>query len=274
MAIVSNTQTLLFLFYFIVACRGTVLKRWPVYIESTDAFGMMFYATMPVLVERSLQVEQGSDALLQSFKLMKLKSPARLGDVLELSCDNGNIKCISQNSEVIFTATKAVLRTNQEDEEEEEEEEEEEAETEEVVGQHTSAFVLFPDEVGAGGALSTRTIFNLFERGRTDVLGGPSQLAAAQSSNNHVYVARISNYNRRRSQQGSGALRPSSVQVISQTEPVGDSIVEFTQFCVVDGALSASAKITCCSVDANTGLPAPFRQILRDKLFPSGSLNR
>ena len=257
---------LLFLLYFIVACRGTVLKRWPVYIESTDAFGMMFYATIPVLVERSLQVEQGSDALLQSFKLMKLKSPARLGDVLELSCDNGKIKCISQNSEVIFTATKAVLRTNQE--------EEEEAETEEVVGQHTSAFVLFPDEVGAGGALPTRTIFNLFERGRTDVLGGPSQLAAAQSSNNHVYVARISNYNRRRSQQGSGGLRPSSVQVISQTEPVGDSIVEFTQFCVVDGALSASAKITCCSVDASTGLPAPFRQILRAKLFPSGSLNR
>jgi len=259
-------RALLFLLYFIVACRGTVLKRWPVYIESTDAFGMMFYATMPVLVERSLQVEQGSDALLQSFKLMKLKSPARLGDVLELSSTgNGKVECVTQNSDVIFTATKALLASvvlNQE------------AETEEVVGQHTSAFALFPDEVGAGGLVSTRTIFNLFERGRTDVLGGPSQLAAAQSSNNHVYVARISNYNRRHNQQGSGGLlRPRSAQVVSQTEPVGNSIVEFTQFCVVDGVLLASAKITCCSVDAKTGLPAPFGQILRDKLFPPGTFN-
>jgi len=227
---------------------------------------MMFYATMPVLVERSLQVEQGSDALLQSFKLMKLKSPARLGDVLELSSTgNGKVECVTQNSDVIFTATKALLASGVFNHQV--------TETEEVVGQHTSNFSLFPDEVG-GGLVSTRTIFNLFERGRTDVLGGPSQLAAAQSSNNHVYVARISNYNRRRSQQGSGGLlRPRSAQVVSQTEPVGNSIVEFTQFCVVDGVLLASAKITCCSVDAKTGLPAPFGQILRDKLFPPGTFN-
>lgn len=238
--------------------------KFPVFIEATDAFGMVFYANFPVLVERFLiDQAQGehSDNQLVSFKQMKLKIPGRLGDMLRLESDeSGKISCRNQDEKELFTAIKAKLGDGLHTQ----------IESSSFIGQHRSTFQLWPDEHKGSLCLPTRTIFNLFERGRTDILGGPSKLHAAQTSNNHVYVARIQQYyHHALSLKEPIVCRAEklSAMVVSETAAMGDSIVDFNQKIECNGLTIASAKITCVSVDARTGAPSPFASDLAEVLF-------
>ena len=241
-----------------------------VYIESTDAFGMMFYANFPILVERALVAESGTSlGLLTSLKEMKFRNPARLGDTLTLTCSDAKVTCSNQKGDDIFVATKAALgvrgvgtRLKEID-----------LDKELTAVQKMVRFKLWPDELsensrseefpddfasGTGLFVPTRTIFNLFERGRTEALGGPHMLAAAQASKTHVYVARINDF----AASLSVALEPrsSEVYVVSNIKPVGLSMVEFSQavVCALSEAVVARAKILCVAVNSDSGDIAAF----------------
>ena len=240
-----------------------------VYIESTDAFGMMFYTNFPILVERALVAESGtSSGMLTSFKEMKFRNPARLGDTLTLTCSNAKVTCSNQKGDDVFVATKAALGVRGVGHLKDIELDKELTAVQKMV-----RFKLWPDELsessrseefpddftsGSGLFVPTRTIFNLFERGRTEALGGPHMLAEAQASKTHVYVARINDF--------SATLgvvldpRSSEVYVVSNIKPVGLSIVEFSQaiVCARSEAVVARAKITCVAVNSDTGDIASF----------------
>jgi acyl-CoA thioesterase FadM len=237
---------------------------FPVYIESTDAFGVAFYATYPVLLERFLSVTFESPGYLKSTKLMKFKIAAKMGDNLQFSVGSKNtVVCSLETGSQLFTAKGAVFDGVT------------------VMStaacpildlpykRHESKFVLYRDEFEVSAShmrIPTRSIFNLFERGRTDALGGPSKLSQAAVENTHIYVARITDYEHI-------SVLPLALlnkytldlRVVSHTVPFGDTMVEFVQQIILDGdttsttpRLIAKAKVLCCSVDAVTGLPAPF----------------
>ena len=221
--------------------------KFPVYIESTDSFGVAFYATYPVLLERSLNQLNGKvGARLKSVRLMKFRSPARLGtSLLFESSVKGTLRLLNEDTlidhfiargvdltEETLTATysPAILTTHP---------------------LHVSTHTLYLDEwrpSREGGALllDTRTLFNLFERGRTDALGGPGRLTQAADSL-HVYVARVTDFERVADLPVDLPAAFPRVSVLTQAVP--------------------RAKVTCCSVDALTGAPVPFSHDMRKELF-------
>jgi acyl-CoA thioesterase FadM len=219
---------------------------------------MMFYSNYPVIVERVLGA-QGGTGFLSSLSEMKLKIPARLGDLLQIKCEPDRVICSNQLGEDVFIAKQATLGQRR---------------CNEVSGkkieklslvQYVSRYDLWPDEIISDNQfLPTRTIFNLFERARTDVLGGPGQLAGAALAKNHVYVARIKDF------RASLSSYPTSAQVlvVSQTHGMGDSIVEFVQqiICPETETVFSSVKVTCVSVDSETKKPTPFSSDLRERL--------
>ena len=261
-------------------CHGYALAthspliRFPVYIESTDAFGVAFHATYPVLIERAINQHTGkTEGRLRHVKLMRFRSAARLGDVMLFeSSGRGSLRLISEETKEEHFSAKGVELT------------------EDSLGIGRSAVVLpshqlhiskhslYPDEYypsndGAALLLHTRTVFNLLERGRTDALGGPRRLRLAAASSRHIYIARISDYERVfdiPTETPPSASFP-EVAVLTQSELLGDTMVDFTQQLVFGagpsgdhGRLLARARVTCCSVDAMTGKPLPFGEELRN----------
>ena len=248
--------------------------RFPVYIESTDAFGVAFHATYPVLIERAVNQHTGkTEGRLRHVKQMRFRSAARLGDVMLFeSSERGSLRLINEETKeehfsakgleltedsLVMIHSAVVLPSHQ---------------------LHISKHSLYPDEYypSTGGAallLHTRTVFNLFERGRTDALGGPRRLRLATALSGHIYIARISDYERI-SDIPTEAIPPASfpeVAVLTQSELLGDTMVDFTQQLVLKagpsgdhGRLLARARVTCCSVDAMTGKPLPFSEDLRN----------
>lgn len=263
---------LLFCHAYEPATRAPVI-RFPVYIESTDAFGVAFYATYPVLLERSINQQIGrADGRLRSVKLMKFRSAARLGDAMLFeSSARGSLRFINEetreehfNAKGVELAEHALLIHRN-------------AVVLPSHRLHVSRHTIYPDEYQPSyerGALllNTRTVFNLLERGRTDALGGPRRLSLAAASAGHVYVARISDFERISDIPREDVLQASSteVTVLTQAELLGDTMVDFTQQLVngadpggAHGRLLVVARVTCCSVNAKTGKPVPFDEELR-----------
>jgi len=217
---------------------------------------MLLNSNFPVLVERSL-ASDSADEQLVGFRLLKLKSPGRLGDELTLDCsssggeqDGSKVVCRNQAGVEIFSATKAMVGVATVDDRQQQQEQQQQQPPSD-----SFVFDVFPDELVRDGVLSTKTVFNLFERGRTSVLGGPDKLKAALAASNHVYVSRIAGYRH--------SLRPPAsprVRVDSRTTLLGDSLVDFDQavVCASTGLVLARAVVTCVSVDGRTGTPAPF----------------
>lgn len=236
-------------------------STFPAYIESTDAFGVVFYSTYPVLLERALGTATNAiGARLKSVKTMRFKRPARLGDRLVFACqESGSVTCSnSVSGEELFSARKAELCRGIVSAEA--------APLRDVRFRvHVSEYAVFPDEMqGCDGsaALTTRTVFNLFERARTDVLGGPASLmSAVSSSDSHVFVARISDYALVSDPPLSGAHL--SLSVVSHTVPISHAAVDFFQQIELNGLLVARATVTCCCVDAASGLQREFDPSMR-----------
>ena len=242
-----------FAFLSASASAAASSSRFRVFIEHTDAFQMLLNSNFPVLVERSLACDSTAEQLV-GFRLLKLKSPGRLGDELTLDCsssggeqDGSKVVCRNQAGSEIFSATKAMVGVATDDDRQQQQQQQPPSDSFE--------FDVFPDELVRDGVLSTKTVFNLFERGRTSVLGGPDRLQAALAAANHVYVARIAGYRH--------SLRPPAsprVRVDSRTTLLGDSLVDFDQsvVCASTGLVLARAVVTCVGVDGRTGTPAPF----------------
>ena len=116
-------------------------------------------------------------------KSMKFKSPIRLGDAVVVNYESSSTRFVNQlNRTEVFVAKRAILSDTPGYHFEETTPLQPHAGSKTYV----SECVLYADELQHGGResymLPTRTVFNLFERGRTDALGGPARLAALTSS--------------------------------------------------------------------------------------------
>lgn len=117
---------------------------------------------------------------------------------------------------------------------------------------HISEFDIYEDELHHD-LLSTKTVFNLMERARTNILGGPDRLLALSAKGCNIVVARVSDY--------SLCLKPSTmnVRVSSTTSMMMDSVLNFDQeISALDGKLLAQATISCLCVDPASGQTIPF----------------
>lgn len=245
-----------------------------IYIESTDAFQVAYHATFPVFLERSIGNHLNRPGMrLRSIRNMKFKNPAIMGNTVqfEVDGDGTGAKCMDGTSmRELYTARKAFL-----------------LEQSWIYGPlrlpliadslalHKSEYTVYPDEMQQDinnvniRKLTTRTIFNLFERARTDLLGGPAALADLLKSDFKVYVVRITNYELisdimlSKTEKNASTF---SLEVWSQIALVGKSMVDFYQQVVLvqegkddlEHRVLAAATITCCSIDAMSGNPAPL----------------
>ena len=212
-----------------------------VYIEDTDAMGVMLNSEYPRQMERALPA---GDKVF-GCKALKYLKPAELGDKLKWTAASGRkagtfkVTCEREGDEVaIFIATGVVSTALQDGD---------------VSGgvpdtPHSSSFVVIGDELCAfTGQLHTRTVFNLFERGRTDILGGGKGLKTmmnASSGIESVVVARVSDYRLSQHRVQSGQ----ALSVRTQVNNMG-VMVDFQQFiCGEDGRLLARATVTCMAL--------------------------
>jgi acyl-CoA thioesterase FadM len=168
-------------------------ETFDVYIELTDAFGMLYNSNIPLLMERALAKTLNKHGRVINAKTIKFRKPARLGDSLELSIKP------SKKDDVFTVKVSSIISWGSTDRDE----------IASATGVRlgclpycaeginlsaiddkklfSSKFRVWDDELGPGNMLTTKTIFNLFERCRTDALGGPRELAASAADTVHFY---------------------------------------------------------------------------------------
>lgn len=164
--------------------------EYDVYIESTDAYGMLYYPNYIIAAERGIMSFQNGLKRIVAAKTMKYKKPARLGDKLYVQCSKSkrsdsyisNVYRITNGEkEELFTATgivsypaNDVIKTSINH-------------SPALDNSFVSTYRVWPDECMNGGILSTKSILNYFERCRTDIIGGPAALASTAQDDVHVY---------------------------------------------------------------------------------------
>ena len=216
----------------------------PVFIELTDAFGMMYNGNVPVLIERALTKENSKGRMI-SIKTLKYTNPARLGDLVSVNVQpskkgkgtySAKVTATNNRDDVppvtISSATSIIVSNSENDDKVDQA-------TTSWNGQEklfVSCFKLWPDELGDQSslkmALPTRTLFNLLERGRSNMLGGPEVLAQSAQSAVHYYVARVTDY--QLSFIDTSILTNSKshnpwVRVSTTVTPVGSQMLDFDQ---------------------------------------------
>ena len=241
-----------------------------VFIENTDAMGIVLNSQMPRMMERAL-IGAGIGDRLASANIMKYRASSILGDeltwdVLSSKKDDGTVKvtCINDAEKLLFSASKVSTTLaprkifNKE-------------ETKKY--QFCSHFRVWDDELlydDKGSTLSTLTNFNLFERARTNILGGPTALRALMEGdkeakgipNVNVVVVRVKNYRLYDHDMKEPKLIEEEplTEVLTNIEHLGGGMLDFHQVAVCSGSspsqLISSATITCLCVDAVTNSPA------------------
>jgi acyl-CoA thioesterase FadM len=216
-----------------------------VYIEDTDAMGIMLNSEYPRQMERALNVTGGR---VFGFQTLKYRTPVELGDHLRWSTASGSkagtfkVMCEREADEEIVCTASGVRAAPV---------------LEEGCKIHdssySSAFVVHEDEFcPSSRLLHTRTIFNFFERARTNVLGGGKHLKALMNDAS-VVVARVSNY----------SLLPHAVHskeeliVHTQLDNMGVMSDFFQTICTKDGTPLAQATVTCLALSQG-GTPMPL----------------
>ena len=263
-----------------VAFGGESHLQNSVYIEHTDAMGIMLNSQFPRYAERSLQ-SFDSSRRLGSAKVMKYSAPGKLGDDLLWSVSPGKVdgykvRCArNAGEEVLFTAwvqdtalgPRQQLNLNQAD-----------------GFQFNSEFNVYRDELHSEKdslTLSTLTTFNLFERARSDILGGPSALRGLmekglkggdvtnENRKVNVVVARVKGYglNEHDLETPDSALIR-VIKVFTDVDNLGAGLLDFHQAVAFQTRrnsayhLLARATVTCLCTDAETNSPADIGYII------------
>jgi acyl-CoA thioesterase FadM len=286
-----------------------------VFIEHTDAFQMMLNTHVPTFIERALMNRnENLKGRVTGIKTLKYKTPGRLGDTVDVTVHASkkhpgafNAKVIANGAQAIAAATSVTFSASN-------------TATQELPPPQqlaappswddagklfVSAFKLWPEEMPTQHQqlpISTATIFNLFERGRSNMLGGPRALAQSQSAAVHYYVARVTDYTLLPVSQPTGEDRLGAwAKVYTTVTLVGTQLLDFDQritllpahsphplrptavasgyaYCVDTQAgaaglrgnpetLLAQARFTIASVSAGSGEPCDVdertRQLLR-----------
>ena len=248
-----------------------------VFIEDTDSFGVVYNANYPLYIERAIL--DAPNPRIVKFKSLKYKAPARLGDNLEVLLTTNEKDPLKLNAKILkqgectelmscmgIVHQKSSCRINGERIKFEEKN---------YAGESpifTSHFVVYPDEKTHINTFTTATVFKLFERARTNMLGGPTSLLELSLGNVHVYVARVSDYEILKDVEMN--VNKNQVVVKSICKPLGSleggvSMVNFNQFVcnVSDMMILSKAVVTCSCVDATTDRAASFPSEIARKFF-------
>ena len=224
-----------------------------VFIESTDAFQVVFYANYFKFFEYGL----GGERLMQ-VDGMKYARAAQLGDSLTVSTTavGGGAfdQAIVRDGDTVISARTSTV-----------------AGAVEALGpappaggaRESAAHVARHDDLdGRDSSFSLDACLRAFERTRSTFLGGPDQLAALMDSGVTVVVARVDKLR--------FAPRASAVGVAAEVladVTLARTRIVFDQAVYVGGEPVARAEITCVCVDATSGRPrAPPPDVLA--LFP------
>ena len=223
-----------------------------VFIESTDCFGVAFYANY------FKWLEYGLGERLTAVDGMKYKQPAVLGDAVEVRTTpvddgSGSEQVIARRRDdaALITVAKAHAGPA-----------EPAAPPSPPAGVRVeSTHTCRHDDLdGRDSSFSLDACLRAFERSRSTFLGGPDELAALMSSGVTVVVASVD------------ALRyaPRAAAIGEPVEVAVDASLQrtriiFDQFVVVGGAAAASARVTCVCVNERGRPCAPPDAVL--KLF-------
>ena len=221
----------------------------PVFIELTDAFGMMYNGNVPVLIERALTKDHDGGRMI-SIKTLKYTNPARLGDQVSVNVQPSKKKGKGSYSAKLtatnnrengppVTISSGTSITVSNGESNDNDEKSTTIVTTSWNGKEklfVSCFKLWPDEMGdlssTRMALPTRTLFNVLERGRSNMLGGPEVLAQSAQSAVHYYVARVTDYQLSFIDTSLLTSRKGNkpwVRVSTTVTPVGSQMLDFDQ---------------------------------------------
>jgi hypothetical protein len=189
-------------------------ENFDVYIEFTDAFGMLYNSNIPLMMERAMASANGGPGRIVAAKSIKFRKPARLGDKLEVvvkhplqpNCETFGIKIGASRSFGGLPSNIQALSHIGADSGHLQDDWSEEiasgtgikfckdryfqtagSSDPQYQGGMVSTFRVWDDELGPGGSLTTKTIFNLLERARSDAVGGPKALARSASEAVHFY---------------------------------------------------------------------------------------
>lgn len=261
------------------------------FIEFTDHYGMIYYPNYVIFMERQLSRYFNQSRRVISIKSMKYRKAARLGDRIyvrqsiskkfkerfdfEIYKMGTNDDSVSE--ETLFTATGVDSHSIYD--------ENGQILRKDISFQSLNAshieyassvydFDVYQDEIGVHG-LTTKTILNLFERGRSNALGGPAMLSNSSLFDNiHVYVNKINDYHVW-NDAGAMSLDSSVFQrygstlcrVVTDINIIGDLVIEFNQrlfllssqdFNQVKSAVLASAVISTVCVRDNLPVSIPL----------------
>ena len=240
------------------AAVATTTTAVDVFIESTDAFQVVFYANYFKFFE------YGLPGRLRAVDGMKYAKPAKLGDSLEVETttrDDGRFdQRILRGGDALMTATTSTADV-----------------TVAALGaappeggvRAAAVHVARHDDLdGRGGkttaaysdgSLSLDACLRAFERTRSTFLGGPAGLAALQDSGVIVVVALVDKLR----------FKPVDVALGAEVDVLADvtlarTRIVFDQAVAVGGAPAARARITCVCVDAETGRPRAPPDAVKD----------
>jgi acyl-CoA thioesterase FadM len=237
-------------------------------------FNVVYNANYLSFIERAISGRDMSNCRITRFKTLKFRSPARLGDKIQVNITQPigsnkiSSKVFSSSAEYSscnnieyqkkFIPLNNIINVK------------DVSEFNIIPGgkKHISEFTVWTDELGREGYLISKTILQLMERARTDILGGPQVLAQIAKGSKHIYVARISDFVIH-----ADICLPSNdvpyhkVNVLTVCQPLGSpsdlseiSMLNFIQSIIdpISQNILASATVTCSCVDAQSGSPTFF----------------
>ena len=219
-----------------------------VFIESTDAFQVVFYANYVKFLE------YGLGERVFAVDGMKYRQPAVLGDTLVVATTDDGQQTLSRKSDGASLIT--TTRTSG-------------SPVATVPAPPPSApdgsvrlrarhAARHDDLDGRDGSLSLDACLRAFERSRSTFLGGASELAALLDGGTTVVVATVDGL-----RYAPRPVRLGDVVDVSADVSLQRTRIVFDQSVSVDGAPAAYAKITCVCVDTARGRPcAPPPQVL------------
>ena len=152
-------------------------SNFNIYIEHTDMFNVVYNANYLSFIERAISGRDMSNCRITRFKTLKFRSPARLGDKIQVNITQpiGSNKISSK----VFSSSAEYSSCNNI------EYQKKFAPLNNIINvkdvsefniisggkKHVSEFTVWTDELGREGYLISKTILQLMERARTDILG-------------------------------------------------------------------------------------------------------
>jgi acyl-CoA thioesterase FadM len=252
-----------------------------IFLEHTDAYGVTFNTNYVVFAERAV------GGRITSFSTMKLKRATSLADTLQIeSQERGRkgtkVSIYQKTSHDTICVATGVTTDIQSTTLSESPVTLEDSLLPNLPAPHVYSTVVWPDELlAADGAPSTRAIINSFERARTSILGADALLDGLVGGTQSYLVARMSNFKfwQRKDwdmrhldeSAGSSSSDRKEVQVSSQIEPQGQSLMLFHQIMsdANSGKTLAQVDVLVCCVQPKTREICEYPAHLVAKLLSS-----